>query len=167
MLRVDTKTVGRDVGRLVQAVSLMIVVSIIIAAINQEFYTIPALVASAAVMAGIGTGLARRYRDATPRRSGTRWSPRRPRGCRRHSWRISVPVDRLDEQVDPFPVWANTPPMDSTTAVFLHPLDAVFESVSGFTGTGLTMAAVEEELPRARHCWRVWGCSRVQRRGLR
>jgi len=70
-------------------------------------------------------------------------------------------------QVDPFPVWANTPPMDSTTAVCLHPLDAVFESVSGFTGTGLTMAAVEEELPRARHCWRVWGCSRVQRRGLR
>jgi trk system potassium uptake protein TrkH len=57
-------------------------------------------------------------------------------------------------QLDPFPVWTNTPPMDSTTAVFLHPLDAVFESMSGFTGTGLTMAAVEEQLPRSLHWWR-------------
>ncbi|GAB7119593.1 hypothetical protein JCM9743_20570 [Natrinema sp. JCM 9743] len=38
--------------------------------------------------------------------------------------------------------------------IFLDPLDAVFESISGFTGTGLTMAAVEEKLPRSLHWWR-------------
>jgi trk system potassium uptake protein TrkH len=54
----------------------------------------------------------------------------------------------------PFPAWANTPAMDDPTAVFLHPLAAVFESASGFTGTGRTMAAVEEELPRSLHWWR-------------
>jgi len=64
MLRIDTNTVSRDVGRIVQAVSLMMVVSVVVAAINREFYTIPALVVSALVMAGIGTGLVRRCRDA-------------------------------------------------------------------------------------------------------
>jgi len=57
-------------------------------------------------------------------------------------------------QLDPFPVWMNTPPMDDTTSIFLQPLDAVFESMSGFTGTGLTMAAFEEQLPRSLHRWR-------------
>ena len=57
MSRVDTNTVGRDVGRIVQAVSLMMVVSIIVAALNREFYTIPAFVVSALVMTGVGTGL--------------------------------------------------------------------------------------------------------------
>ena len=63
-MRVDTSTVGRDIGRIVQAVSLMMVVSIVVAALNREFYTIPAFVASVFGMAGIGTGLVRRYRDA-------------------------------------------------------------------------------------------------------
>ena len=66
MLRVNTNTVGRDVGRIVQAVSLMMVVSIVVAALNREFYTIPAFVISALIMAGIGTGLVRQHRDAAP-----------------------------------------------------------------------------------------------------
>ena len=65
-MRVDTNTVGRDVGRIVQAVSLMMVVSIVVAGVNREFYTIPAFEVSAVIMAGIGTGLVRRYRDAAP-----------------------------------------------------------------------------------------------------
>ena len=155
MMRVDMATVGRDVGRIVQAVSLLIVVSIAVAAINGEFYTIPAFVVSALVIGGIGTGLVRRYRDAAPPEkreamvtAATAWGVIGVLGSLPFlliAWTI---------QVDPYPAWTNTPPMDSTTAVFLHPLDAVFESMSGFTGTGLTMAAVEDELPRALHWWR-------------
>jgi trk system potassium uptake protein TrkH len=155
MMRVDTNTVGRDIGRIVQAVSLMMVVSIIIAAINREFYTIPAFVVSVLVMAGIGTGLVWRYRDAAPPEK------REAMVTAATAWAVVGVLGGLPFlliawtiQLDPFPVWANTPPMDSTTAVFLHPLDAVFESMSGFTGTGLTMAAVEEDLPRALHWWR-------------
>ncbi|PSP68392.1 potassium transporter Trk [Halobacteriales archaeon QS_1_69_70] len=154
-MRVDMATVGRDVGRIVQAVSLLIVVSIAVAAINGEFYTIPAFVVSALVIGGIGTGLVRRYRDAAPPEkreamvtAATAWGVIGVLGSLPFlliAWTI---------QVDPYPAWTNTPPMDSTTAVFLHPLDAVFESMSGFTGTGLTMAAVEDELPRALHWWR-------------
>ena len=155
MMRVDMATVGRDVGRIVQAVSLLIVVSIVVAGVNGEFYTIPAFVVSALLIGGIGTGLVRGYRDAAPPEkreamvtAATAWGVIGVLGSLPFlliAWTI---------QVDPYPAWTNTPPMDSTTAVFLHPLDAVFESMSGFTGTGLTMAAVEDQLPRALHWWR-------------
>ncbi|QSG15632.1 TrkH family potassium uptake protein [Halapricum desulfuricans] len=155
MLKVDTKAVGRDVGRIVQAISLMMVVSIFVAAVNAEFYAIPAFVVSAIVMAGIGTGLVWRYRGADPPEK------REAMVTAASAWALIGVLGGLPFlliawtiQIDPFPVWTNTPPMDSTTEVFLRPLDAVFESMSGFTGTGLTMAAVEEELPRSLHWWR-------------
>ncbi|MDV7350620.1 TrkH family potassium uptake protein [Halorubrum distributum] len=154
-MRVKTDTVGRDVGRIVQAVSLMMLISLVVAAINGEFYTVPAFVVSAVVMAGIGSGLVRRYRDADPPEK------REAMVTAATAWALVGILGGLPFvliawtiQIDPFPVWMNTPPMDSTTAVFLDPLDAVFESMSGFTGTGLTMAAVEEKLPRAIHWWR-------------
>lgn len=152
---VDTRTVGRDVGRIIQAISLMMVVSIVVAALNSEFFAIPAFSVSAVIIAGLGTGLVRRYRgaDAPEKReamvtAATAWALVGLLGGLPFfliAWTI---------QVDPFSVWTNTPPMDSTTAIFLNPLDAVFESMSGFTGTGLTVAAVEEKLPRSLHWWR-------------
>ena len=154
-MRVKTDTVGRDIGRIIQAVSLMMLISIVVAAINREFYAIPTFVVSAVIMAGIGTGLVRRYRGAAPPEK------REAMVTAATAWALVGILGGLPFvliawtiQIDPFPVWANTPPMDPTTAVFLRPLDAVFESMSGFTGTGLTMAAVEEELPRSLHWWR-------------
>ena len=155
MLRVNTETVGRDVGRIVQAVSLMMVVSIFVAAANSEFYAIPSFLLSAGIMAGIGTGLTRWYNDAAPPEK------REAMVTAATAWAVIGVLGGLPLlfiawtiQLDPLPLWMNTPPMDSTTAVFLDPLDSVFESMSGFTGTGLTMAAVEEELPRSLHWWR-------------
>ncbi|WP_115863022.1 TrkH family potassium uptake protein [Halorussus litoreus] len=154
-MRVDTNAVGHDVGRIVQAVSLMMVASIVVAAVNGEFYAIPAFVVSAVVVAGLGTGLVRLYRDADPPEK------REAMVTAATAWALTGLLGGLPFllvawtiQVDPLPAWTNTPPMDATTAVFLHPLDAVFESMSGFTGTGLTMAAVEEKLPRSLHWWR-------------
>jgi len=155
MLRVDTETVGRDVGRIVQAVSLMMLVSAVVAAVTREFYAIPAFVASAVVTGGLGTALVRRYRDAAAPEK------RDAMVTAAAAWALVGVLGGLPFllvawtiQVDPFPAWANTPPVDPTTAVFRHPFDAVFESVSGFTGTGLTMAAVEEQLPRSIQWWR-------------
>lgn len=154
-MRVNTNAVGRDVGRIVQAVSLMMVASVVVAAVNGEFYAIPAFLGAAGITGGIGTGLARWYEDAAPPEK------REAMVTAATAWALVGVLGGLPFlfitwtiQVDPFPAWANTPPMDATTAVFVHPLDAVFESVSGFTGTGLTMAAVEEELPRSLHWWR-------------
>lgn len=154
-MRVSTDTVLRNVGRILQAVTLMMLGSIVIALINLEFYAIPAFGISAVVMGGVGTALARGYRGADPPgkleamiTAASGWAVVGVLGGLPFlliAWTIAL---------DPYPVWANTPAMDETTAVFLHPLDAVFESVSGFTGTGLTMAAVEEKLPRSIHWWR-------------
>jgi len=155
MLRVNTDTVAHDVGRIVQAVSLMLLVSIVVAAVNSEFYAIPAFLVSAILMAGVGTGLVWRFRDAEPPEK------REAMVTAATAWAVIGVLGGLPFlliawtiQVDPFPAWANTPPMDPTTEVFLSPLDGVFESMSGFTGTGLTMAAVEEQLPRSLHWWR-------------
>ena len=108
MLRVDTNTVARDVGRIVQAVSLMMAVSIIVAALNREFYTIPAFVVSALIMGSIGTGLVRQYRDAAPPEkrdamvtAATAWAVVGVLGGLPFlliAWTI---------QVDPFPVWGD------------------------------------------------------------
>jgi len=133
----------------------MMVISVVVAAINQEFYAIPAFLGSAVMLAGIGTGLVWRYQEASPPAkrdamvtAATAWALVGVLGA------LPLLLIAWTIQLDPFPVWTNTPPMDETTAVFLNPLDAVFESMSGFTGTGLTMAAVEEQLPRSMHWWR-------------
>jgi trk system potassium uptake protein TrkH len=154
-MNVETQTVVRDVGRILQVVSLMLVVSLFVGVVNGEFYTVPAFALSALVMAGLGTLSARQYRDADP--PGKLEAMVTAAGA----WAVTGVLGGLPFlliagtiQVDPFPAWANTPAMNDTTEVFLRPLDAVFESVSGFTGTGLTMAAVEEDLPRSLHWWR-------------
>ncbi|ELZ17281.1 trk system potassium uptake protein TrkH [Haloterrigena salina JCM 13891] len=147
--------IGRDVGRILQVVSLMLLVSVPIAAVHREFYAIPAFLLSAVVMAGLGVALARRYRGAAdPGKleamitAASSWAAVGVLGGLPFlliAWTIAI---------DPYPAWANTPPLDDTTDIFLNPLDAVFESMSGFTGTGLTVAAVEEKLPRSLHWWR-------------
>ncbi|APW96648.1 potassium transporter Trk [Halobiforma lacisalsi AJ5] len=149
------RTVGRDLGRILQIVSLMLLVSVLIAAINGELYAIPAFVASAIVVGGLGLGLARRYRSAPePGKleamvtAATAWGAVGLLGSLPFlfvAWTIAL---------DPYPAWANTPAMTDTVAVFLRPVHGVFESISGFTSTGLTMAVVEEELPRSIHWWR-------------
>ncbi|WP_049921112.1 TrkH family potassium uptake protein [Halopiger djelfimassiliensis] len=154
-MRVRYRTVGRDVGRILQVVSLMLVASILVAVVVGEFFAVPAFAVAALVMGGIGVGLARWYRDAaTPEKleamvtAASAWAIVGVLGGLPFlliAWTIAL---------DPFPAWANTPPTDETTMIFLNPLDAVFESMSGFSGTGLTMAAREEDLPMSLHWWR-------------
>jgi trk system potassium uptake protein TrkH len=148
-------TVGRDVGRIVRAVSLLALASVLVAAVNGEFFAVPAFIGTAVIMAGVGSLLARRYRDAEP--------PRKLEAMTTAAlaWAVVSVLGALPflliawtMAVDPYPAWANTPAMNDTTAVFKDPIDAIFESASGYTGTGLTMAAVEEQLPRSLHWWR-------------
>lgn len=154
-MKVQYRAVGRDVGRILQVVSLMLVVSILIALANREFFAVPAFALSAVVMGSIGIALARRYRNvATSGKAEAMVTAA-------SAWAMVGVLGGLPflliawtMALDPFPAWVNTPALDDTTVIFLHPLNAVFESMSGFTGTGLTVAAVEEELPRSLHWWR-------------
>ena len=73
-MRVDSRTVGRDVGRIVQAVSLMMVVSVVVAAVNREFFAVPAFLGSAVVTGGAGATLAPRVRGPGAPGGGARWA---------------------------------------------------------------------------------------------
>jgi trk system potassium uptake protein len=154
-MRVRHRTVGRDVGRILQVVSLMLVVSILVALANREFYAAPAFAVSAAVMAAVGVVLARRYADAEPSRkleamvtAASAW------GILAFLGSLPFLLIAWTIYLDPLPAWTNTPPVDETTDIFRDPLNGVFESISGFTSTGLTMAVVEDDLPRSLHWWR-------------
>ncbi|CAI50836.1 Trk-type transport system (probable substrate potassium) (plasmid) [Natronomonas pharaonis DSM 2160] len=149
-------TVARDVGRILQVVSLMLVVSAVVAVVTSEFFAVPAFLVSAGIMAAIGTGLAQRYADAPS--SGKLEAM----VTAASAWGVLTILGGLPFifiawtiYLDPLPAWANTPEMISdTTDVFRHPLNGFFESISGFTSTGLTMAVVEDDLPRSLHWWR-------------
>ncbi|WP_306058854.1 TrkH family potassium uptake protein [Natronococcus wangiae] len=154
-MRIQFRTVGRDAGRIVQIVSLMAFVSIPVAMLHREYYAIPALVASGLAMLAFGGAFARLFADAP--------EPDKLHGMltAAAAWGIvgvfgALPLLLIawTITVDPFPAWTNTPPLNETTAAFQDPLNGIFESLSGFTSTGLTMANTEEELTATMQWWR-------------
>ena len=153
------KPLARDLGRILQALSGMMFLSIIVAALWGEFYAIPALFVSGLVPLGIGYALTRRYPE------------QRDLG-KLHGMMIAasgwflvgvfggLPFYLVAWTVagDPYggvlaaPAGVDTP----TIAAFRNPLNSVFESMSGFTGTGLTMTDDEAALPHTLQWWRTF-----------
>ena len=154
-MRAQYQTIIRDTSRIVQAVSLMLVVSMGIAISNGEYFAVPAFALAALLVGTLGTAGKRLFADAAPPgkleamiTAAVGWGVTGLVGSFPFlliAWTVAL---------EPYPAWMNTPPMNPTVAAFRHPLNAVFESMSGFTGTGLTMASVEEKLPRSLHWWR-------------
>lgn len=154
-MRLRSRTVGRDLGRILQVISLMMALSILVTVVHGEFYAIPAFAGSAALVGGVGTSLARQCDGAPDARklegmvtAAAAWGIVGVLGALPFlliAWTIAF---------DPYPGWANTPPPNETVAVFRRPVNGIFESISGFTSTGLTMAAIEEQLPRSVQWWR-------------
>jgi len=140
-----------------QALGGMLVVSTLIPLLWAEYYAIPAMVVSAAIPFGVGTLLTARF--------GAADNPGKLHGMMiaASGWFFvavfgSLPFLLIAWTIYLDPAFLNAPDLTgraaSTVGAFRNPLNALFESMSGFTGTGLTMAAVEDELPRALHWWR-------------
>jgi trk system potassium uptake protein TrkH len=153
----NPRTVARDLGRMLQALSGLMLVSVAIPMVWMELWAVPAMLVSAAVPLALGTLLARRYRDAK--------NPDRFHGMvvAASGWFVvavfgSLPfllvawTIRLDPTVLDAPTLTGR--AAATVAAFEHPLNALFESMSGFTGTGLTMTDDEAALPRTLQWWR-------------
>ena len=148
-------TIARDLGQILRVVSLTMAASMLIAAFVGEWFALPAFAVSALLTAGVGSVLVYRHEDApAPGKreamitAALAWLSVAFLGALPFlgiSWTIALQL---------FPAWMNTPALTDTTAVFNHPLDGIFESISGFTSTGLTMALVEDDLPRSLHWWR-------------
>ncbi|MFQ3319209.1 MAG: trk system potassium uptake protein TrkH [Natronomonas sp.] len=152
----DLRTVVRDVGSLLLIEALVMTVSFGVALLFREWYAALAFLISGGITAGVG-GLSRwRFLDA-------------PAPLMKHGmviaaagWFATAVFGTL-----PFLLTAHLTPPEVAAATataagfetsslryFRHPLHAMFESMSGWTGSGLTMAVHEPTLPRTLQWWR-------------
>jgi len=148
-------SIGRDLGRILKALGGLIVVSTVVTVIWGEFYAIPSMLVSAAVPFGLGRLLTVRFEG-----TGT---PGKLHGMiiAAMGWFCvgifgSLPFLLIAWTVELGPAVLNTPDQTATLAAFTRPVNAVFESTSGFTGTGLTMTDDEAVLPRTLQWWRTF-----------
>jgi trk system potassium uptake protein TrkH len=154
-MRNSRAAIGRDLGRILEALGGLIAVSVLVPIAWGEYYAIPALVLSAALPFGIGRVLVWTYRQAD--------SPGKVHGMMvaAAGWLAvavfgSLPFLLIAWSVElGLPLLA-TPAQTPTLAAFTDPLNALFESMSGFTGTGLTMTDDESVLPRTLQWWRTF-----------
>ena len=157
-MRGATATISRDLGRILEALGVVVLASILVTLVWGEFYAVPAMVIAGIVPLGIGIALRRRFSDAAqPGKlhgmmvAATGWAAVGIFG--------SLPFLLIAWTIAFDPAGLGAPDLTgraaSTVAAFQHPLNAVFESMSGFTGTGLTMTDNEEALPRTLQWWRT------------
>ncbi|MCO8252883.1 potassium transporter Trk [Haladaptatus sp. AB618] len=159
-------TILRDVGALVLIQAVMMTFTVLVALAFREWYVALAFLLSGGITAGMGGAARRLFGDA-------------PDPVMKHGMVIAAggwfatavfgglplflaahltPVSVMNTYV---PVGAEYQPIQvggattmSSLAYFQNPLHALFESMSGWTGSGLTMAVHEPSLPRAVQWWR-------------
>ena len=148
-------TIGRDLGRILEALGGLLLVSLVVPLLWGEFFALPALFVSALIPLGFGRMLHLQFQDAD--------SPGRLHGMvvAAAGWFSvgifgSLPFFLVAWSVQLGVPGLSTPAQTATLAAFTEPLNALFESMSGFTGTGLTMTDNEEVLPRSLQWWRTF-----------
>lgn len=139
---------------MLQALAGLVFVSLIVPVAWGEYYAVPALVVSGAIPLALGRILTSAFRDAS--------DPGKLHGMMiaASGWLCiaafgSLPFLLVAWMVELSPAAMHTPAQTATLAAFTDPLNALFESMSGFTGTGLTMTGNEEALPRTLQWWRT------------
>jgi trk system potassium uptake protein TrkH len=169
VLPVDLRTIARGVGSLVLMEAGLMAVTAVLALGFREVHAAVACLFAAGVTAAVGGGANHAFEDAP--------DPKMKHGMvvAASGWLLVAAFGSLPFL---FTAWL-TPPaaMDafvpagidagtwtpievggtttlSSLAYFRDPLHAFFESMSGWTGSGLTMAIHEPSLPRAIQWWR-------------
>ncbi len=143
----DFAIILRDVGRLLPVVSAMAIVSLFVPLTFGETYAIAPLVITAAVSALAGAGL------YFPLRRAPEPELRHAMVTAAIGW-ILVPTFGALPFVltQAFAGAAQSAPM--AVWVFSDPANAFFESVSGFTSTGLSVVSRPDLLPHTLQWWR-------------
>jgi trk system potassium uptake protein TrkH len=151
--RSGLRTVLSDLGRILQALSGMMFLSILVPIIWKEYYAIPGLLVSGGLTLGVGSLFSKLAGDAE--------EPAKLHGMMiaASGWFLvalfgSLPFLLVAWTVTLDPLWLSVSADTATLAVFRNPLNGIFESMSGFTGTGLTMAVHENTLPHTLQWWR-------------
>ena len=154
-------TIARDLGRMLEALAGLVFISLLIPLVWREFWVVPAMFVSGVVPLAIGMTLRRRFASAA--------NPGRLHGMMiaASGWFLvatfaSVPFLLVALTAAANPAFLDVPARFttagtesfSTLGAFRNPLNAFFEAMSGFTGTGLTMTVHEDVLPRTLQWWR-------------
>ena len=169
-LPADLATIARDVGALLLMEAALMGVSTGVAFAFREWYVAFAFLVAGGLTASVGAATRLRFADAP--------APRMKHGMviAAGGWFTValfgalpfllaahlVPASVMDATVAArglnttnwTAVSAGGPTTLSSLAYFRDPLHALFESMSGWTGSGLTMAVHEPTLPRAIQWWR-------------
>ncbi|ELZ32458.1 Trk potassium uptake system protein [Halogeometricum pallidum JCM 14848] len=165
----DLATISRDIGSLLAMESALMGFSVLVALLFGEWYPAAGFLLAGVITASVGLSARLRFEDAP--------APQMKHGMiiAAAGWFSvavfgSIPLI-LAAHLTPPSVMATYVPADvdttgweaiavgSTTTVsslayFQNPLHALFESMSGWTGSGLTMAIHEPSLPRSMQWWR-------------
>lgn len=162
----DFGTIARDVGSLLLMQVVLMAVSMVAALAFREWYVALAFLISGAVTAAIGGSARKAFEDA-PAPGIKHGMVIAAAGWLSTALLGSLPF-LLSAHLTPPEVMASFVPSgagwdpvtvlgvssQSSLIYFRNPLHALFESMSGFTGSGLTMAVHEPSLPRAIQWWR-------------
>ncbi|WP_435067094.1 potassium transporter TrkG [Haloplanus sp. C73] len=153
----DLATITRDVGSLLVMQSGLMGLSIGVAVLAREFYAAGAFLLAGVLTGAVGMAARRRFAEAP--------EPRLKHGMvvAAAGWLSTAVFGALPffltASLTPQAVAAGFVPAGADYAtsslyVFRDPLHALFESMSGWTGSGLTMATHEPSLPRTIQWWR-------------
>ncbi|WP_121822148.1 TrkH family potassium uptake protein [Halostella salina] len=150
-------TIARDVGSLLLIEALLMTVTVVVALTFREFHAAFSFLLAGGLTAAVGGGARLRFSDAP--------DPRMKHGMviAAAGWFAVALFGALGflltayltpEQVAAGYVPAGAEYSQSSLRYFESPLHALFESMSGWTGSGLTMAVHEPSLPYALQWWR-------------
>jgi len=143
----DLRIIVRDLGLLVPVVGVMALVSLVVPVVFNEHYAFVPLAITAGVSFLVGACLYLPFRGAGEAKL-------------RHGMIIAALGWLLVATLGSLPfiltaLFAQRSGIGSETLFyFKNPLSAFFESVSGYTGTGLTMATQPNLLPKTLQWWR-------------
>ena len=170
LLPTDLQIIARDIGSLLLMEAGLMAITTVVALGFRELYPAAGFLVAAGITAAVG-GLARRaFADApNPRMkhgmviAAGGWFTVAAFGALPFfltAWltppavmETFVPAGMETASWEPIEVGSTT--TLSSLAYFRNPLHAFFESMSGWTGSGLTMAIHEPSLPRAIQWWRT------------
>ncbi len=147
LLQSDLRIILRDLGTLVPFVGVMALISLIVPFVFHETYAVYPLLITALASFALGAVLYFPFRNADDAKL------KHGMITAALGWLLVATLGML-----PFlliAMSAQTNGVASTTLLYFRdPTNAFFESISGYTGTGLTMAARADLLPRTLQWWR-------------
>lgn len=144
---------GYDLGTLIRIYTGLPALSIPVAVLWSEFYAIPAFLVTAVLTYAVGYGLEVGFSDP-PETELAAGVVTVSVGWFLTGVFSALPLLLVAWTVHLAPAGLSAPSQTATLEVFRRPTNALFEGMSGVTGTGFTMAIDPSELPRTLHWWR-------------